>query len=93
MADNIKDDASDEGFGLFVPMRFACLFIEHQRIGEGHRILGEIEAGRIEPVERIIPRRWPTGNAERIKAVNQPERFALAHRHTGILALGVDTDD
>ena len=59
MADDVKDDARDQGFGLFVPMCFGFGFIEHQSIGERHRIFGQIEAVRIKPVERIVARRCP----------------------------------
>jgi len=93
MADHIEDDPRDQGFGFLVPMRFGFIFIEHQGIGKRHRIFGQIEAVGIKPVERIIPRGWPSQDTERIEAMNRPERFALAQCHTGILALGVDTHD
>jgi hypothetical protein len=34
MADDVEDDAGDQGFGFFVPMRLGFVFIEHQCIGE-----------------------------------------------------------
>ena len=44
MADNVKDDPRDQRLGFLVPMRFGFIFVEHQRIGERHRIFGKVEA-------------------------------------------------
>jgi hypothetical protein len=56
VTNDLEDDARDQGFGLFVPMRFGFSFIEHQRIGERHGIFGQVEAADFKPVERRISR-------------------------------------
>src|SRR3546814_17520133 len=67
-----QEDAGDQRLGFLVPMRLAGFAgsVIDQRVGQRHRVVGEIEAGRVKTSERVErgPRRtnWgQAGNAER----------------------------
>ena len=53
--DDMQDEAGDQRLGFLVPVRLAghARFVEDQGIGERRGILGDIETGRIEPIEGI----------------------------------------
>lgn len=91
---DIEDNAGDQRLGFLVPVRFAghAGFIEHEGVGKGAGIFRDIEAGRIERVERIEGGRGLAGDAEGVEDVDRPELLAGAAGDLGVLALGINAD-
>jgi hypothetical protein len=53
--DDMEDEAGDQRLGFLVPMRLAgrAGFVIDQGVGQGHGILGHVEAVRVERIEGI----------------------------------------
>jgi hypothetical protein len=90
----MEDQAGNERLGFLVPMRLAghARFIEHEGVGQGACIFRDIEAGRVELVERIEGGRGLAGDAEGVEDMDRAELLAGAAGDLGIFALGVDAD-
>jgi hypothetical protein len=71
----MEDQAGNERLGFLVPMRLAghARFIEHEGVGQGACIFRDIEAGRVEPVERIEGGRGLAGDAEGVEDMDRAE--------------------
>jgi hypothetical protein len=67
-------------------------FVEHEGVGKGAGILRDIEAGRIEGVERIESRRRLAGDAEGIEDMEGAELLPGATGDLCVLALWIDAD-
>src|SRR3546814_4217991 len=76
-------------------MRFAGFAgsVIDQRVGQSHAVVGEIEAVRVDAIERIDRRRGQAGRIERIEDMERAEAGAMAGGDAGILALGIDAYD
>ncbi|CAH0499274.1 hypothetical protein NVSP9465_04373 [Novosphingobium sp. CECT 9465] len=50
-----QEDTGDQRLGFLVPMRLASFAgsVIDQRVGQRHGVVGEIEAGRVEAIERV----------------------------------------
>src|SRR3546814_4116973 len=70
-------------------MRFAGFAgsVIDQRVGQSHAVVGEIEAVRVDAIERIERRRGQAGRIERIEDMDRAEAGAMAGGDAGILAL------
>ena len=64
-----------------------------QRIGQRHAVVGEIEASRVDAIERVEGRAGKARHPERIEDMDRAEVAAMAGGDAGIFALGVDADD
>lgn len=86
----MEDQAGNERLGFLVPMRFArhARFIEHEGVGQGAGIFRDIEAGRVELVERIEGGRGLAGDAEGVEDMDRAELLAGAAGDLGISPLG-----
>lgn len=75
--DDFQDEAGNERLGFLVPMGLAghARFVEDEGVGKGAGIFGDIEAGHIEPVERIEGGRGQAGDAEGIETWTGPKDF------------------
>lgn len=93
--DDVEQDTGDQCLGFLVPMRVAGFAgrIVDQRVSERHAVVGEVEAMRVDAIERIERGRGEARDAERIEDMDRPELAALARGDAGVLALGVDADD
>lgn len=91
---DLEDEAGNERLGFLVPMGLAghARFVEEEGVGKGAGVFRDIEAGHIEPVERIEGGRGQAGDAEGIEDMDRAEGFSGAAGDFGILALGVDAD-
>jgi hypothetical protein len=65
---------------------------QHQRVGEGVGIFRDIEAGGVEPVERIVAGKGLPRHAERIEAPDLALGSTCAGGDADVLTLGVDAD-
>ncbi len=94
MDDGIEDQPGDQRLGFLVPMGLATLprWIMHQGVGQRHRIFGQVEAGWVEPVERIVAGRGLPRHLERVEAPNLALGRARPGGDAGILPFGVDAD-
>ncbi|EPE61704.1 hypothetical protein L479_01903 [Exiguobacterium sp. S17] len=94
-SDDVEDQPGDERLGFLVPVGVARLprRVVDQRVGERVGIFRQIEAGGIEPVERIVAGRGPARHAEPIEAPDRTFSGAGAGGDAGVLALGVDAGD
>ncbi|WCP16306.1 hypothetical protein sphantq_04802 (plasmid) [Sphingobium sp. AntQ-1] len=94
MDHGIEDQTGDQRLGFLIPMGIAALprCIMDQGIGQRHRIFGQIEAGGVETVERIVAGRGLPGHFERVEAPDLAAHGARPGGDAGVLALGVDAD-
>ena len=61
--DDVHQQAGDQRLGLLVPVRLGLLVVGvvDQRIGERHAVVGDIEPGRVDAVERVVAGRGQAG--------------------------------
>src|SRR3546814_15688523 len=72
--------------GFLVPMRVTRFAgrVGDQGVGKRHAVVGEIEAVRVDAIERVERGRDQAGDAERIEDMNRPEPPALARGNAGV---------
>src|SRR3546814_7326616 len=82
--DDREDDAGDQRLGFLIPMRFAGFAgsVIDQRVGQSHAVVGEIEAVRVDAIERIERRRGQAGRIERIEDMDRAEAGAIDRKST-----------
>jgi len=91
---DMEEQAGNQCLGLLVPMRLARFAggVIDQRVSERHCIVGEIETGRVDTIERIERGRGLSRHPERIEDMDRAEPAPLTGGDTGVFALGVDAD-
>ena len=75
MSRGIHDHAGNERFGLVVPMRvLGVAAVDDEGVGEGRRVLGEIETIGMQAAEGIESRARLAGNLEGIEDMDRLAR-------------------
>lgn len=54
--DHVQDDAAQERFGFFIPVRFSrfARWVIDQGIGKRCHIVGNVQAGHVQRVQRVV---------------------------------------